>query len=152
MMDTIPGMSDRSRRWRAHRAIVDEMYGTLDWLRDSRRDEHPESFKSALKELRDLLTQLDFGAAFRRWSTPGLRSSPIQENCANSVLDEPNAILQPITDAFELPTRTAFLRYTPARTVFAVCVTVSRKVRSSIKVNRCPESGRTDSSSSRRVS
>lgn len=41
------------------RAIVGEAYGTLDILRDAIRDEEPESFKSALQELRDLLTQLE---------------------------------------------------------------------------------------------
>lgn len=42
-----------------HREIVGETYRTLDWLRDSIRDEQLESFKSALRELRDLLTQLE---------------------------------------------------------------------------------------------
>ena len=59
MHDTVPWTEKQKQAMAPHRAIVGDAYRTLDWLRDSHRDDEPESFKSALKELRDLLTQLE---------------------------------------------------------------------------------------------
>jgi hypothetical protein len=42
-----------------HRAMVGETYRTFDWLKESIPDEQLESFKSALNELRGLLSQLE---------------------------------------------------------------------------------------------
>ena len=59
MRDTTPWTEREKQAMAPHRAIVGETYRTLDWLRDSIRAEQLESFKSALKELRDLLTHLE---------------------------------------------------------------------------------------------
>ena len=59
MKDTTPWTDRQKQAMAPHRAIVGETGRTLDWLRESIRDEQLESFKSALKELLDLLTQLE---------------------------------------------------------------------------------------------
>ena len=59
MRDTVPWTEKQKQAMAPHRAIVGETYRTLDWLRDSIRDEQPKSFKSALEKLRELLTQLE---------------------------------------------------------------------------------------------
>lgn len=59
MRDTTPWTERQKQAMSPYREIVGEAYRTLDWLRDSIRDEQPESFKSALRELRELLNQLE---------------------------------------------------------------------------------------------
>ena len=59
MRDNVPWTEKQKQAMAPHRAIVGETYRTLDRLRDSIRDDQPESFKSALEDLRELLTQVE---------------------------------------------------------------------------------------------
>jgi len=59
MRDTTPWSAEQKKAMAPHRALVGETYRTLDWLRNSIRDEQRESFSEALRQLRELLVQLE---------------------------------------------------------------------------------------------
>ncbi len=59
MRGTTPWTEKQKLAMLPYKSLVGETYRTLDWLRDSIRDEDREGFGSALKALRNLLSELE---------------------------------------------------------------------------------------------